>query len=316
MTVAFGTSTPTSTTVVATSTSIRPAANSDITRSFSSGVSRPCSAASRRPCSGPSPSIGRTSTTATGGRRPAGPSSGSSTSPRSASNSLMSRADAWADDVGLAAGGDLLADAFPRAIEPARLLGRRDDRGQDRGPAGRQFGQRGDLEVPEHRHRDRARDRRRRHDEQVRRLRRLVAQRVALFDAEAVLLVDDDEAQVGELHLVLDQRVGAHDDAGRTAGCLQQCPLADRGRLRPREQHDARAVLGAAQLTGLRERPQHRLDGPGVLRRRAPRSARAVPPVRRRRRPGASPAARRPSCPSRPRPAAAGASGAVARARP
>ena len=39
------------------------------------------------------------------------------------------------------------------------------------------------------------------------------AQRVALLDAEAVLLVDDDQAEVGEPDAVLDQRVGADDDA-------------------------------------------------------------------------------------------------------
>ncbi len=42
MAVAFGTSTPTSTTVVVTSTSIDPSANDRITRSFSSAASRPC----------------------------------------------------------------------------------------------------------------------------------------------------------------------------------------------------------------------------------------------------------------------------------
>ncbi len=45
------------------------------------------------------------------------------------------------------------------------------------------------------------------------RLLALGAQGVALFDAEAVLLVDDDQAEVVELDLVLDQRVRADDDA-------------------------------------------------------------------------------------------------------
>ena len=45
------------------------------------------------------------------------------------------------------------------------------------------------------------------------RLLALAAQGVALLDAEAVLFVDDDQAQVVELHLVLDQRVRADDDA-------------------------------------------------------------------------------------------------------
>ncbi len=56
MTVAFGTSTPTSMTVVATSTSSSPAANRRITASLSSGVIRPCSTSTRRPDRAPSAS--------------------------------------------------------------------------------------------------------------------------------------------------------------------------------------------------------------------------------------------------------------------
>ena len=48
---------------------------------------------------------------------------------------------------------------------------------------------------------------------------RLGPQRVALLHAEAVLLVDDHEAEVEELDLVLDQRMGADDDAGVAVGC-------------------------------------------------------------------------------------------------
>jgi len=42
----------------------------------------------------------------------------------------------------------------------------------------------------------------------------LAAQGVALLDAEAVLLVDDDQAQVEEVDVLLEQRMGADDDAG------------------------------------------------------------------------------------------------------
>ena len=69
ITVAFGTSTPTSTTVVATSTSSCAAANPRIAASFSSGGIRPCRIPTRSPCSGPSASPGATSSTASGGRR-------------------------------------------------------------------------------------------------------------------------------------------------------------------------------------------------------------------------------------------------------
>ena len=50
----------------------------------------------------------------------------------------------------------------------------------------------------------------------------LAAQGVALLDAEAVLLVDDDEAEVGELDVLLEQRVGADDDAGLAADDVEQ----------------------------------------------------------------------------------------------
>ena len=46
----------------------------------------------------------------------------------------------------------------------------------------------------------------------------LGAQGVALLDAEAVLLVDDDEAEVGELDAFLQQGVRADDDAGPPLG--------------------------------------------------------------------------------------------------
>ena len=56
------------------------------------------------------------------------------------------------------------------------------------------------------------------------------AQGVALLDAEPVLLVDDDQAQLGEPDAVLDQRVGADDDARLTGLRVQhRLPL----RLRP-----------------------------------------------------------------------------------
>ena len=124
-------------------------------------------------------------------------------------------ADARADHVRLAARGDLLADPLPRPLQVVRPLhGGHHVRG-DRRAAGRQLGQRGDLQVTEHGHRHRARDRRRGHHQHVRPgSRGLLAERVALLDAEPVLLVDDHQAEVGELHLLLEQRVRADEDAG------------------------------------------------------------------------------------------------------
>ena len=56
MTVAFGTSTPTSMTVVATSTSSAPARKAAIVASFSAGAIRPCSSPRRSPASSPASS--------------------------------------------------------------------------------------------------------------------------------------------------------------------------------------------------------------------------------------------------------------------
>ena len=68
MMVAFGTSTPTSTTVVATRTSTDPSAKARIAASFSSAGIRPCSMRIRSPASGPPASSAITSTTDRGGR--------------------------------------------------------------------------------------------------------------------------------------------------------------------------------------------------------------------------------------------------------
>ena len=50
----------------------------------------------------------------------------------------------------------------------------------------------------------------------------LVGERGPLLDAEAVLLVDDHEAEVGELHRVLEQGVGADHDASLPGDHLEQ----------------------------------------------------------------------------------------------
>ena len=47
----------------------------------------------------------------------------------------------------------------------------------------------------------------------------LPAQGVTLLDAETVLLVDDHEGEVVEAHVLLDEGVGADDDAGVARRC-------------------------------------------------------------------------------------------------
>ena len=67
------------------------------------------------------------------------------------------------------------------------------------------------------RHLERARDRRRRHRQHV----HVGAQRLEVLlvlDAEALLLVDDDEAEVLELHLGAEQAVRADDDVDAAVG--------------------------------------------------------------------------------------------------
>ena len=102
--------------------------------------------------------------------------------------------DQRADHERLAAGAQLLADALvgPRALA---LAG--GDEGVDRAAAGGQLAQHGDVEVAVGGQRERARDRRGGHVQHVRReaRRRLAVERAALVDAEAVLLVDHDDAR-------------------------------------------------------------------------------------------------------------------------
>ena len=145
---------------------------------------------------------------------------------------------------------------------------------------------------------------------------RLRRQRGPLLHAEPVLLVHDDEPEVGEGDRVLQQRVGADDDARLAGDDVEQ--------LRRR----AADALGAGeQRHPGRRRPRRRAgpasaSGPSIARDRAVvlgrehlgrREQRGL--SRRSRRPGASPAGPRPSCPRRPRPAAAGASGGRAPGR-
>ena len=168
-------------------------------------------------------------------------------------------ADARADDVDLVALPDLLTHPGPDPVHPARVVEQVDHGGLDRGAARRQLGERRDLEVAEDRHRDGARDRRRGHHQHVRRRpERLVGERGALLDAEPVLLVDHDQAEVEELDLVLQQGVGADHDPG----------LADR------ETGQRLGALGLGHRAGeqLDVRPAHHPAGRQVAEHRGDRA--------------------------------------------
>ena len=97
----------------------------------------------------------------------------------------------------------------------------------DRLPPGRQLAQLGEVEVAVERERERARDRRGRHVQRVRAV--ALGEGCALLDAEAVLLVDDDQAQARELDARLEQGVRAHDERGVAGGDALQ-PRAALGR--------------------------------------------------------------------------------------
>ena len=109
------------------------------------------------------------------------------------------------------AGGDFTAKKFPDAGEmrlggKARLDGR---------AAGREFVEDGHVEIAIERERERARNGRGGEDEDVRGVAvrgGFVHEAFALEDAEAVLLVDGDEAEARELDLLFDEGVSADDE--------------------------------------------------------------------------------------------------------
>ena len=236
ITVAFGTSTPTSITVVATRTSTWPAENPRITRSFSSGGSRPCKMPSRSPASWPASSVAATSSTASGWRRPRRPPRGEWHPPRPTGVRVVPpgkhapnrprrgnprcQNPAHRRCAGTPRRPAGLRSTSSRSRSQARSRYRRLVRGGhhvggDRRTPGGQLGQRRGVQVAVDGHGHRPRDRRRRHDQHVRPVvRGLGAQRVALLHAEPVLLVDDHQAQVGELNLLFEQGMGADHDPG------------------------------------------------------------------------------------------------------
>ena len=106
--------------------------------------------------------------------------------------------DAGAHDVGAPPAADLLPQTLPHTLDPRLLRSRNDGRGDLRAARG-ELAQHGDVEVAEDAHGYRAGDRGGRHDEGVDASSR---QRVALVDAEAMLLVDHGEPQEGNRDVV------------------------------------------------------------------------------------------------------------------
>ena len=109
----------------------------------------------------------------------------------------------------------------------------------------------GDGEVAVHRERERPRDRRGRHVQDVR--APSLRERGALLDAEAVLLVDDGDGEVGELDVALDEGMRADRDADVPRGdeLVRGPPLAG-GEAR-REERDPDAELARRSASIVRK---------------------------------------------------------------
>ena len=123
---------------------------------------------------------------------------------------LLGFVDQRADPVGLPASQAGGANPLHDLVAPR--LGEHD--GFHRRASRRQFVDHGYIEIGIGGHRQRARNRRRGHDQLMRLMavrRAFFAQRQALMHAEAVLLIDDDQRQRGEFDALLKQRVRADD---------------------------------------------------------------------------------------------------------
>ncbi len=217
--------------------------------------------------------------------------------------------DPWAHDVHLMPLRDLFAHPLPDPIDPVRLLGKGYDVGLDVGTSGRQLRQRRHLKIPEDRHRHAPRDRRRRHHQHVRRRASLVRQRRPLLHSEAVLLIHDDEAEIGETDTILEQGMGADDDARRTTrGIEQRLTLLGLAH-RTGQQCDRGPIRGPAEHAALGKVTQQTRDRPVVLLGQNLRRRQQAQPDHRNRSPATSPSARRQSFRTPLRPEAADSSG-------
>ncbi len=101
----------------------------------------------------------------------------------------------------------------PYALHDFVVAWQRQGAGVDRPAPWRFFGQSRHVEIAIGGHHQGARDRRRAHQQRIGAVA-LGGESEPLLDAEPVLFVDDDEAEVAEFDIRLQQRVGADDDRG------------------------------------------------------------------------------------------------------
>ncbi len=78
-----------------------------------------------------------------------------------------------------------------------------------------------------------------------------------MLDAEAVLLVDDNHAEVEELDVVLNERMGTDDDPGVAGhGFEQRCALRS-DRQRAGKKGDTGGMFGRTEFTTCSQRAHH-----------------------------------------------------------
>ena len=225
---AFGTSTPTSITVVETRIASSPEANAAMTRSLSLPASRAMHQADTIAEAGAKLGVARF---------------------RRGDIEQLRLGDQRADPIDLRAAVDGARDAGDDFVEPFE----RNGAGCDRLPSRRLFVEPRYIHVAIAREQQRARDRRRGHHQKLgARACALGLEREPLMHAEAMLLVDDDQAEVFEGDLLLEQRVRADQDVdvARLERVEDLGALASA--LAAREQRNAQASRRAEAADGLK----------------------------------------------------------------
>ena len=133
----------------------------------------------------------------------------------------IDRLDAVVDEIDLAAALQLV-----RIARRDHLLVELDDVGLDRQPILRRRLDDRHVADADERHVQRARDRRRAHRQHVDVLPQLL-DLLLVRDAEALLLVDDEQPEIAELHVLRQQAVRADDDVDLAGGEIgERCPSA------------------------------------------------------------------------------------------
>ena len=157
--------------------------------------------------------------------------------------------NAGTDNEGAVTLGHFFPNALPGPCLPAWLFQRRYDKGLDLLPSPWQFRQLRYREVAENGHRYRARNRGCRHHQQMRchSAPSPTAQLVALAHTEAVLLIDNHQPEIEELHALTEQGMRADDNVRLPVDRLQQgCPALLR-RHRSRQQSHSHCYSGLFQ---------------------------------------------------------------------